>query len=173
MICLLLVATCAVFAQQPAPVAAAPASRADILRLFRAMDTQAQMRQVMSDVMHQMGKMNREQLQKRHPGITEDELKEMDREFEEVSRAYPIDQLMDDMIPVYQKHLTKADVNSMIAFYSSPTGKKLLHEMPAMTSEAMQAAYPRMQKSLDDIMKRMDEKANQEHEPTKTPSEQK
>jgi uncharacterized protein len=144
----------AALAQQPDT----PATKDDILKLFRIMDTQDQMRQVMQQVIQEMAEMNREQLKKRPSGVTEDDLAQMDREFKEVAKTYPVDQLMEDMVPVYQKHLTKADVDAMIAFYSSPTGKKLLHEMPAMTSEGIQAAYPRMQKNLDAIMKRMDEK---------------
>lgn len=146
--------TAAALAQQPDT----PATKEDILKLFRVMDTQDQMRQVMQQVIGQMAEMNREALKKRPSGVTEDDLAQMDREFKEVAKTYPVDQLMEDMVPVYQKHLTKADVDAMITFYSSPTGKKLLHEMPAMTSEGIQAAYPRMQKNLDAIMKRMDEK---------------
>jgi len=151
LVCLL---TAAALAQQ----ADTPATKDDILKLFRVMDTQDQMRQVMQQVIGQMADMNREVLKKRPSGVTEDDLAQMDREFKEVAKTYPVDQLMEDMVPVYQKHLTKADVDAMIAFYSSPTGKKLLREMPAMTSEGIQAAYPRMQKNLDAIMKRMDEK---------------
>lgn len=146
--------TAAVLAQQPDT----PATKDDILKLFRVMDTQDQMRQVMQQVIGQMAEMNREALKKRPSAVTEDDLAQMDREFKEVAKTYPVDQLMEDMVPVYQKHLTKADVDAMITFYSSPTGKKLLREMPAMTSEGIQAAYPRMQKNLDAIMKRMDEK---------------
>jgi uncharacterized protein len=150
-VCLL---TAAVLAQQPDT----PATKDDILKLFRVMDTQDQMRQVMQQVIGQMAEMNHEALKKRPSGVTEDDLAQMDREFKEVAKSYPVEQLMEDMVPVYQKHLTKADVDAMIAFYSSPTGKKLLHEMPAMTSEGIQAAYPRMQKNLDAIMKHMDER---------------
>jgi hypothetical protein len=153
--CLVCLLSLSALAQQPDN---SPATKDDILKLFRVMDTQDQMRQVMQQVIGQMAQMNREALKKRPSGVTEDDLAQMDREFKEVAKSYPVDQLMEDMVPVYQKHLTKADVDAMIAFYSSPTGKKLLHEMPAMTSEGIQAAYPRMQKNLDAIMKRMDER---------------
>ena len=49
--------------------------------------------------------------------------------------------MLDDMIPVYQKHLTKSDVDEMIKFYSTPTGQKFLREMPAMTAEGMEAMH--------------------------------
>jgi uncharacterized protein len=142
------------------PTTDPPATKADILRLFRVMDTQTQVRQVMEQVMQQMRALNREQLKKRRPDIPEDELARMDKESEEIAKSFPVDEIMEDMIPVYQKHLTKGDVDAMIAFYSSPTGKKLLHEMPAISAEGMQAVYPRMQKNLDAILRRLDEQAN-------------
>ena len=85
----------------------------------------------------------------------------MDKESEEIAKSFPVDEIMEDMIPVYQKHLTKGDVDAMIAFYSSPTGKKLLRDMPAISAEGMQAVYPRIQKNLDAILRRLDEQANQ------------
>jgi hypothetical protein len=59
------------------------------------------------------------------------------------------------MVPVYQKHLTKGDVDALVAFYSSPTGKKFLIEMPAITSESMQAITPLVQKTMGDASDRL------------------
>jgi hypothetical protein len=42
----------------------------------------------------------------------------------------------------------------MKTFYSSPTGQKLLREMPLMTVESMQAASPRIQALMDKVMER-------------------
>jgi len=59
------------------------------------------------------------------------------------------------MVPVYQKHLNKGDLDAMAAFYSSPTGQKLMKELPAITQEAMQAAFPIMQKQMTLVMERV------------------
>jgi hypothetical protein len=67
------------------------------------------------------------------------------------------------MIPVYQKHLSRADVDAMNTFYSSPTGQKLLKEMPAMTAESMQAASPHMQAMLEKVMDRAEQVVEEEH----------
>jgi uncharacterized protein len=66
------------------------------------------------------------------------------------------------MIPVYQKHLTKGDVEAMGAFYASPTGQKLLREMPAMTAESMQAAGPRIQQMMENVMDRVEQMAKED-----------
>jgi hypothetical protein len=144
----------------------APATREDILRMFKVMNIEVQTRQVMDQVMQQMRSASREQIKKRRPEITEEELSGMDQESEEIAKSFPVNELLQDMIPVYQKHLNRTDVDAIIAFYSSPTGQKMLREMPVMTSEAMQAAYPRMQKNLDAIMKRMDDKATEQQKKT-------
>jgi hypothetical protein len=111
-------------------------------------------------------------MKKRHPEMTAEQLTRMDRESAEIAKTYPVDTIIEDMIPVYQKHLTKADVDAMIAFYSSPSGKKILHEMPAIMAESMEAVYPRLQKNMDDILRRLDEKAEAEEKKEPAPKKQ-
>jgi Uncharacterized protein conserved in bacteria (DUF2059) len=57
-------------------------------------------------------------------------------------KAFPIDELIDAMVPIYQRHFTHADLVGVIEFYSSATGQKYLKEMPAMMSESMQGMQP-------------------------------
>jgi hypothetical protein len=102
--------------------------------------------------------MVRDSIQQRYPEITEEEMAHMNEYLEESLKAIPVDGMIDDMIPVYQKHLNRVDVDAMISFYSSATGQKLMQEMPAMTSEGMQAAYPRMQEQMEKVMQRVEEK---------------
>lgn len=40
-------------------------------------------------------------------------------------------------MPIYQKHLTEADLLKVIAFYDTPTGKKFSEKTPFITQEAM------------------------------------
>lgn len=60
--------------------------------------------------------------------------------------------MIDDMVPVYQRHLTRADVAAMAAFYKTPTGQKMLREQPQMAAEAMKAVQPRMEKMMSKVM---------------------
>jgi len=114
-----------------------------------------------------MKTMSRANLRKRHPEMSEQQIARMDAISDEVLRSYPVEQMLDDMVPVYQKHLSKSDVDAMIGFYSSPTGQKILHEMSAMTTEAMEVAYGRMQKSMDSAMQRIEEMAKESSPPAK------
>ena len=142
--------------------ASPPATREEIVKLLEVMDTKAQVRQTMQQVMAQSQVMAHQAMKKRHPEMTAEQLARMDRESAEIAKTYPVDTIIDDMIPVYQKHLTKADVDAMIGFYSSPSGRKILHEMPAIMAESMEAVYPRLQRNMDDILRRLDEKAEAE-----------
>jgi hypothetical protein len=64
-------------------------------------------------------------------------------------KAFPWDEMLQAMVPVYQKHLSKGDIEAIVAFYSTPTGQKLLREMPAMMGEAIQAMTPLLRKQMD------------------------
>ena len=135
----------------------APASRDDILKLFEVMQVRSQMNSVMNQVMAQMRSMNRAQMKKQNPEMTEADLVKIDAKSEELIKSMPIEGMLDDMVPVYQRHLAKSDVDAMIAFYATPTGQKLLHEMPAIAAEGMQAVQPRLMKQKDEIRRKAEE----------------
>jgi uncharacterized protein len=141
-----------------------PATREDVLKLFDTMHVREQMKFVLDSVAKQQRTMVRESMKKRFPGITESELNHMDEYTSEILKEMPFDGMLDDMIPVYQKHLTKADIDAMSAFYASPTGQKMLREMPAMTTESMQAASPRIQAMMERVMDRAEKMTREEHE---------
>lgn len=50
-----------------------------------------------------------------------------------------INQLVDLILPIYQKHLTEADLLGVIAFYETPVGKKFAEKTPLITQESMLA----------------------------------
>ena len=48
-----------------------------------------------------------------------------------------VEELTALIVPIYKKHLTQEDVDAMITFYATPTGKKLINTMPAIMQESM------------------------------------
>lgn len=150
-----------------------PAAPEDIRKLFDVMQIRSQMKLVMQQVYQQMRAMERDQMKNRKPDATDEDMAKLDAISEEVLGGLSVDGMLDDMIPVYQKHLTKSDVNAMIGFYSTPTGQKILREMPAMTSEGMQAMQPRLRKMIDDanaqVEKKLREQIKEENEKTGKP----
>ena len=165
---LILLATRTLTVGQPSPTPSAPATRQDVLRLFKVMHINDQMRSVMDSMTKQQSALVHETMKKRYPQIAEERLEQFDAMMEESMKDFPVDAIIDDLVPVYQKHLTRTDVTAMNVFYSSPTGQKLLREMPAMTEESMRLSYGRMQKQMDAMMDRM-QKMMKEEEPDKKP----
>lgn len=134
----------------------------DIRKLFDVMQIRSQMKLVMQQVYQQMRAMERDQIKNRKPSVTDEDMAKLDAISEQVLKGLSVEGMLDDMIPVYQKHLTKSDVNAMIGFYSTPTGQKILREMPAMTSEGMQAMQPRMRKMIDDANAQVEKKLREQ-----------
>lgn len=140
----------------------APATREDIQRLFGAMRVQEQIRSSMEVMMTEQRRMIGDMMKKRNRRVTEDDVDRASESAQEFLKNFPLDEMVEDMIPVYQRHLTKADVDAMAAFYSSPTGQKLLREQPAMAGESMQAVAGRVKRALALAIDHADQKAQED-----------
>src|ERR1700734_1561862 len=157
------------FAQQSVSAPGdAPATKEDIQHLFEGMQIHQQMRQVMDAMMKQQTAMIHETLKKRYPQTSPEKIARADQLIAETMKDMPMDAMLDDMIPIYQKHFSKTDIDAMSAFYSSPTGQKMMREMPALTSESMQVSYARMQKQIDAIQQRAEQIIKEDQEKSKT-----
>jgi hypothetical protein len=77
------------------------------------------------------------------------------KEMDELVKGMAIDEITLAMIPAYQKHFTESDIERMNAFYSSPVGRKVLEELPAVMQEGTQAAMPIRSKYLSDWKERV------------------
>jgi uncharacterized protein len=143
------------FAQQDD--ANAPASKADVERYLDAIHTRDMAKSMMEVMTVQMHKMIHEMVEK-EPNLPPDAEERMNKLIGNVYKDMPIDEMLDAMIPVYQKHFTKGDIDALVAFYSTPTGEKMVKEMPAIMSESMQAASGVMQ----EMMAKMTQRVNDE-----------
>ena len=145
-------------AQATVSIAPDAASREDVQKLFEVMASREQIHQMMQQVFSQMRTLSRAEMKKLHPEITEAELAKADGNSQQFINNFPVEEMLNDMIPVYQRHFTKADIEGLTAFYSSSTGQKFLHEMPAVTAETMQSVYPKIQESVEAAMKQANQK---------------
>lgn len=73
------------------------------------------------------------------PNARPDLLQKVDSLTDEAFLDFPVQEMLDAIIPIYQRHLTKTDFDGIIRFYKSPIGQKFLKERPAMVQESMQA----------------------------------
>jgi hypothetical protein len=58
------------------------------------------------------------------------------------------DEMLADMIAIYQKHLTRSDVDGMIVFYSSPAGQHWIAAQPGIMKEYMPIVMKRVQERM-------------------------
>ncbi len=152
---LCLVFCCGALAQQTDPDA--PASVADIQTYLETMHSHDMMKQMMAAMSKPMHQMVHEQYLKDKDKLPADFEVRMNKITDDMMASMPMDEIMQAMIPVYQKHLTKRNVDDLIAFYSSPTGQKMLKEMPGIMAEAMQTMMPIMTKHIDMMKQRINE----------------
>jgi hypothetical protein len=148
---LLMVALGPAWAQQTSPDET-PATKEDIQKLFTTMHIREQMRNIMDLMAKQSKQMAQDTLKKKIPDTSQKELDRLNAMMDQTMKGFDIDGMIDDIVPVYQRHLTKTDVAAMAGFYQTPTGQKMLREQPQMTAEAMQAVQPRMEKMMATVM---------------------
>jgi hypothetical protein len=144
----------AMFAQAPAPqlthdemlqkmpVADQP-TREDILKLFEAMHLQVQLESMIGSMNMQVKRQLRASMQKQPPAAAADAQAKLDSNLSDAANIYPVSEMMDDMIPIYQRHMSKSDVAGIVAFYGSPAGQHLLVESPMMVRESMSIVVPK------------------------------
>ena len=70
------------------------------------------------------------------PGVTDEQWAAVKKDVYDVEVA----ELNKQLIPIYKKHFTQDEVLAIIAFYESPTGKKLAEKTPLIAGESMQSA---------------------------------
>lgn len=156
---------CAAFAQatadQAAPSAVAPTipldqqpTKEQLATLFEVM----RIRQQMEGVLKMMPAMAQQQTQAqakemaaKFPGgsPTPEQQKAiqevLSRYMEKTTLLIHPDELIDDLSGLYQRHLTRSDVDAFIAFYASPAGQHLLDAQPAIMQEYMPLIMKRTQ----------------------------
>jgi hypothetical protein len=143
-----------------------PATKADVDKLLELTGARQRVLQVWQSMAQQAAISAARSYKKKHPNATPQELERVSQAvaqgMQESFQALSIDELMNAIVPVYERHLTHADVQSIIAFYDSPAGQKLLQETPAMMAESAQAVQPIIQKhqpELDAAAEKMLEKS--------------
>jgi len=68
-----------------------------------------------------------------NPQLGDEWWDEFEKEFSETS----IDELVERLTPVYERHLSQEDLQAVVEFYESPAGKRFAESTPLITGEAM------------------------------------
>src|SRR5947209_4030262 len=145
-----------------APVSAADApTREDVLKLFNLLQIAKSMDTVISTTKQQSMEVAEQMIQEKMPEASVEQKKQLRADIEQImTRALgpaAINEMLEATIPVYQHHLTKADLRAMVAFYTSPVGQKILHEQPAMVQESMEASEGIQQRIARSMFQKIDQ----------------
>lgn len=129
------------------------ASPEQLRKLFDVIGLQKQMQSLMNSLADNMQQMmpsaNLSEKQKADMAKLQAEL------FGKIMSPEFVNTYLGMMIPVYQAHFNKSDVDQIIAFYSSPTGQKFVNEQPLIVQEIFPKVMPMMQQHMQDVMKEM------------------
>jgi hypothetical protein len=142
-------------AQKAAIPAADQPSREQLVQLFEVMRIRSQM----ATMLKMMPQAVQQQLRSEEhsfeakmqgdPTLTPEQKAAVDKVtakyMDAAFKLYPMDEMVDDLVVVYQRHLTKEDVDAITTFYKSPAGQHLLDNQPAMMKEMMPATTKKMQ----------------------------
>jgi uncharacterized protein len=109
-------------------------NRAQIRELMRITGSAQIGIQFANAVSHDMAR----QLRQARPDIPERAIAVVNQEVMKLFEER-IDGLLDTVVPVYEKHFTPAEINDLLAFYRTPTGRKAISVMPAVMNESIAA----------------------------------
>jgi hypothetical protein len=117
----------------------------DLLQIRKMMAT-------MMDGMKQAMKQGAEQsFRERVPDPTPKQLEALNGMVEDALGDLPMDEMLEAMVPIYRRHLSKSDVDEMIRFFGGPVGQKLLREQPQMMQEGMRAGVAVQENRMEQI----------------------
>lgn len=94
----------------------------DIRRLLEASGAAAAGKQVMDQMMDMFSQSN--------PAVPPEFWTGLQEEID-------MDEFVNMLIPVYEKHLSHEDIKGLIAFYESPLGRKMVATQPALMEDSM------------------------------------
>lgn len=142
---------------QAQDTAVAAPSKEEVLKFMEVLRIRPQLNQYFASVATQAKLGAEEGFKQKLPDATPAQLAEIDRFAEGLFKGMPVDEMIDAMVPIYQRHLTKEDLTAILAFYSSPVGQKLQREQPAMMQEGMQVGGEIGRRRLGNMMQQMDD----------------
>lgn len=123
-----------VTAAQPAPAEGAidPAKRVLILKFIDVFGT----RQALTNNFDMMLK----QIEKDKPD-----------EAQKIRQRVKIDEIIERLLPIYDRNFSTEDLNAFIAFYGSPEGQKLISTIPELMKESVQESIKYMEEKFPEV----------------------
>jgi uncharacterized protein len=142
-----------------------PATREDVLRLFSALRVQQQVESVQAAVRDNMGQVVNQLLGEQLKDLDAPQRAKVQAFIAKIQadaeNSYPIIEMLQDMVPVYEANYSQQEIDALVAFYSSPMGRRLLDKQPKVTREAMAAITPKLQERMRQQMAKIQAETEQ------------
>ena len=151
------VAEAAALARNTTQAAAESATRDQVLTLLETLQVRKTMAVMLENMKQIMKEATEKSFREKVPNPTPRQLAALSGMVDDIVDAQ-LDDLLNAIIPIYQRHLTKTDIEEMIRFYSSPVGQKLLREQPQIIQESMQAGAAVQQRRMDEMNAKIQER---------------
>jgi hypothetical protein len=157
---------------QQAP-ADAPATQADVEKYLEVTHTREMVSQMMDAMAKPLDKMVHDEYLQHKDVLPPDYENHMSKMLHDMLGDMPWEQIIQAMMPAYQKHFTKGDMDALTAFYSTPTGQKILREMPGLMADSMETMMPLIQQHIEKVTARMQDEVTamlkEAEKPSSTP----
>jgi hypothetical protein len=132
-----------------------PASKDDVILYLRTMHAHDMIQRVMGIQSQNMQQLFRDQILQEKGSVPPEFDAHFKKAMDGLIKGMPFDEITQAMIPTYQQHFTKGDIEAMNAFYSSPVGQKVLQQLPVVMQEGSKAAMPIVSRYLGEWKDRM------------------
>jgi hypothetical protein len=146
------------------------ATKEQVAKLFEVMH----IREQMESMMKMFPSMIQQQVRQQEKAMTENRSasgsltpeqqaaldRVMSRFLDKAMNLFTVDEMLDDMAAIYQRHFTRDDVNAYIAFYSTPAGQHLLQITPVIMKEYMPVVMERVQERSKDLTAELSKEIN-------------
>ena len=143
---------------KPEGLAADAPTRDQVMKLLDLLQIRKSMSLMMDGMKQAMKQGAQDTFRERVPNPTPKQLEALNGMVDDLMADMPLDEMIEAMVPIYRRHLSKSDVDEVIRFYSSAVGQKLLREQPQMIQEGMQAGGEIQQKRMDQMMAKIRER---------------
>jgi uncharacterized protein len=131
------------------------ATKQDVEQLLQITGTRASIQRTWTQMGQQLAMTAADSYHLRHPDATPMQVHKVSqiasKSFESSMAVLSVDEVIATVVPIYQQHLSHAEVRAIIDFYNSPPGQKYLKELPAMQADSMKAMEPIIKKHLPEM----------------------
>lgn len=159
--CILLLPIPGLLAQTPSTPSDTASSREQVMRFLDVTQAKSRVEQILAGMAKQARLGAEIGFKQKVPDASPEQLARVDSISDSIFKDFSADEMIDAIVPIYQKHLSKVDIDGILAFYASPPGQKLLQEMPAILSESMEAGGKIGRQKMESINRRVEEQVQQ------------